>query len=143
MLQITLIRHGIAEDKKIWQSDFDRALTSQWRKKLLKHLEKHHESLCSIDTIICSPSLRTRQTCALLCSVIDIIWEKIIYDKNLYMFENNYQILLHTIAQYNKNMTHICLVGHDYGISDLAMHFSPGNERMKNWEIRTFSIKSL
>ena len=97
MVQITLIRHGSAEDKKTGQSDFDRALTDKWCQKLLKLFIRHRESLNTIDTIICSPSLRTRQTCAVLCSIIDVAVEDILYDTGIYMFDNSYYILFDLI----------------------------------------------
>ncbi len=83
-MRITLIRHGVAEDKNIGKSDFDRELTPYGRKKLLKHFETQYDILQSIDTVLCSSSLRTRQTCALLYSVIPFDTEKIIYDKRIY-----------------------------------------------------------
>lgn len=139
-MKLTLIRHGIAEDKKIWKSDFDRALTLHGCKKLLKHLGIHYDILQSIDAIVCSPSLRTRQTCAMLCTIIPFVSEKIIYDKRIYTFENNYYVLLNTIRIYSWDKNHLCLIGHNHSISSLASYLVWEEVIMKKGEIKVFDL---
>ena len=87
MTKITLIRHGIAEEKKGDQSDFLRALTPDGRTEFLERLHRHHDELQDIDMIICSPAVRCSQTCNLLCSLLDIDPDWIIYDNRIYSFE--------------------------------------------------------
>ena len=97
MTKITLIRHGITEEKKGNQSDFLRALTVDGRIEFLERLHRHSNELQDIDMIICSPATRCSQTCHLLCSIIDIDPDLIIYDNRIYTFENSYDTLLEVL----------------------------------------------
>ena len=135
MPHITLIRHGIAEDKKIGQADFVRVLTHQWRKKFLWHIHKDEEQLYTIDMIICSPAIRCRQTCSLLASVINIDPDWIVYDNRIYTFENSYDTLLEVLQSVPWNKQHICLIWHNDSISSLASHLKRELITMKKWKI--------
>ena len=130
-IKITLLRHAIAQDRKAGESDFLRVLTPEGRKACLKHLEKHAEQLQDIDLILCSPSLRTRQTYALLSSLIDKESQEIVYDEAIYMFEDNHEKLLEIIKNNIKNKQHICLIGHNNSISALASYFTKQAVHMK------------
>lgn len=139
---LTLIRHGIAEDKNLWKLDLDRMLTWEGRKKQLRSLEKNAESLKSIDTVICSPSARTRQTMALLQSVVVIDEDKIVMDKRIYTFSDNYTLLLDVIKEFSKKKQHLCLIGHNNGISALASYYAGKEVMMKKGEIIQLSVNS-
>lgn len=133
--EITLIRHGIAEEKKWDQSDFLRPLTPEWRSDFLERLHRHPNELQNIDIIICSPAVRCSQTCNLLCSLLDIDPDWIIYDNRIYTFEEQYDTLLHILQELPSNKQHVCLIGHNDSISALASHLIGEVIHIKKWKI--------
>lgn len=140
-MKLTLIRHGIAEDKNIGQSDWDRVLICDGRKKLLKSFEKNHDTLESIDMIVCSPSIRTRQTCFLLQSMIVLDPSRVSYDQRLYNFSADADKLHDVIQEYSIiGVQHLCIIGHNHSISALASHYAQCNIVMKKWAILHFDI---
>lgn len=96
----------------------------------------------SIDTVICSPSARTRQTMALLQSVVVIDEDKIVMDKRIYTFSDNYTLLLDVIKEFSKKKQHLCLIGHNNGISALASYYAGKEVMMKKGEIIQLSVNS-
>lgn len=141
MTKITLIRHGIAEEKKDEKSDFLRTLTNEWRTDLLSRIHRHHNELEDIDLIICSPAIRCSQTCNLLCSVIDIDSDWVIYDNRMYSFEESDDALLHILQEIPKDKQHICLIGHNPSIMFLASRLTQGPIHMKKWKIIHTELK--
>ncbi len=137
-MKLTLIRHGKANDTLSNIKDFDRELTEQGEIELINNIENNITALQSIDLIICSWSKRTRQTCELLCDFITIENNNIIYDDNLYMFENRYDAFIDYLYEY-KHKNHICFIGHDYWLSDFAIYLSDNNLRLKTGEIMHIS----
>lgn len=131
-MKLTLLRHGIAEDKYLWKNDRDRMLTNHGREKLLNHLNEHHNDLHDIDIIICSPSIRTRQTCALLCSLIMIDPGWIIYDSRIYSFEG-YDDIMDCIREIPHEKRHLCIIGHNDSLSDYASHLLKEHVHLKKW----------
>lgn len=138
-MHLTLIRHGIAENKHPRQMDIDRALTTHGRKKLLHRFEEEIEYLQSIDVVLCSTATRTRQTCAMLCAVVDIDLHRICYDRRIYD-ASDYHDLLTLIKEVSSDKHHCCLVGHNNSISLLASHLAGEDIVMKKWEIRRYHI---
>jgi phosphohistidine phosphatase len=65
MMQVYLLRHGIAEDGKPGVSDAERALTSEGRRKLRHVLELAAEAKVKPDLILSSPLKRAVQTAAM------------------------------------------------------------------------------
>lgn len=135
MTKITLIRHGIAEEKKPDQSDFLRALTQEWRSEFLDRLHRHNTELQDIDMIICSPAIRCSQTCSLLCSIVDIDSDWIVYDNRIYSFEEWDDTLLHILQEVPADKKHICLIGHNPSIMFLATRLTGWPVHMKKWKI--------
>jgi phosphohistidine phosphatase len=71
-MKILLIRHAIAEDLSLKvQNDFDRALTDEGRKKIKETAKGIAKWVKSIDLILSSPLLRTRQTSEILSKEFD------------------------------------------------------------------------
>lgn len=139
-MKITLLRHGISIDRETSSiKDFDRPLTAHGRQKLLNHLEQSIEILSTIDIIICSPSIRTRQTCAILCSMINIDPNWILYEPSMYEFEDE-QILRNMIDTLPTDRQHICLIGHNNSISHLASQLSHRDVHLKKWNHITIQI---
>lgn len=64
-MQVYLLRHGIAEDAKSGQSDAERSLTVEGRRKLRDILRRGVEARVKPDLILSSPLKRAWQTAAL------------------------------------------------------------------------------
>ena len=86
----------------------------------LSRLHRHSDKLQDIDMIICSPAVRCSQTCALLCSVIDIDPDRILYDNRIYSFEEGDDVLIHILKEIPKDKQHICIIGHNPSMMFLA-----------------------
>lgn len=141
MPTLTLLRHGIAEDKLITtHPDILRPLTPNWRKKLLKTLEANQEQLQSIDYILCSRATRARQTCNMLTSVIDFDTEQILYSQDIYDLSGWYHGLWNLIQAIPSDKKHICLVGHNNSISALARYLTWKDVHLKKWILLTITI---
>jgi phosphohistidine phosphatase len=70
-MQIYILRHGIAEDAGPGQSDSERALTSEGKKKLRNVLRAAHEADITPALILTSPLKRAVQTAELAAEILD------------------------------------------------------------------------
>ena len=70
-MQIYILRHGIAEDTAAGQSDSERALTPEGRKKLRNVLRAAREAGVRPALILTSPLKRAVQTAQLAAEVLD------------------------------------------------------------------------
>lgn len=110
--------------------------------EFLERLHRHSAELQDIDVIVCSPALRCSQTCNLLCSVIDIEPERVIYDNRIYAHEQGYETLRECIVPYLSHKEHICIIGHNNSISSLASILTQQTTHMKRGKIIHTSIYS-
>ena len=69
-MQIYILRHGIAEDAGPGQSDSERALTSEGKKKLRNVLRAAHEAGVTPALILTSPLKRAVQTAELAAEIL-------------------------------------------------------------------------
>jgi phosphohistidine phosphatase len=70
--QLYLIRHGVAEDRgEAWPDDAKRPLTSNGASRLRKSARGLARLGVSIDVVLTSPLVRTRQTSDIVASVFD------------------------------------------------------------------------
>ena len=70
-MEIYILRHGIAEDSQPGQSDSERALTSEGRKKLGRVLRVAREAGVAPALILTSPLKRAVQTAQLAAETLD------------------------------------------------------------------------
>ena len=70
MMQVYILRHGIAEDEKNGVSDADRALTSEGRRKLRDVLGMASEARVKPDIIVTSPLKRALQTASMAHQIL-------------------------------------------------------------------------
>lgn len=124
MLRLHLLRHAKTEQFSPTGKDFDRPLMSKGvsQSKELKHL---FGSLNSIDHVLCSTSARTRQTLRL------IEWDgmpKVQFSDDFYLC--SHKALLQTLwtSEYTGD---VLIVGHNFGISDLANYFTEGDMELR------------
>jgi phosphohistidine phosphatase len=70
-MEIYILRHGIAEDSQPGQSDSERALTPEGRKKLVRVLRVAREAGVAPSLILTSPLKRAVQTAQLAAETLD------------------------------------------------------------------------
>lgn len=125
MKKLYLLRHAKAEKESVSQKDFDRKLNQKGviQANVVGHLIKERE--IQIDRIFCSKAQRTSQTLDIILPHIKIEKEKINIQKDLYLAEANYlkNMLQNNLSTENSAM----IVGHNFGISELASLFTGEN----------------
>lgn len=120
-MKLYLIRHGKAEVTARSGRDFDRALAAKGHKQC-EHLGKYLcEEEFSKDLIVwCSDALRTKESLLYVRSG-GVKLPKAIYSKELYLCSQD--DLLKKIWSQDHNLD-IMIIGHNFGISELAEYFS-------------------
>lgn len=69
-MQVYILRHGIAEDRRPGRSDTDRALTGEGREKLSAVLQRARAAGVSVNRILTSPLRRAVQTAEMAAGVL-------------------------------------------------------------------------
>lgn len=124
MLRLHLLRHAKTEQFSPSGKDFDRPLMSKGVRQAeeLKHFFK---SLNSIDHVLCSSAVRTRQT------LDRIQWAgmpTVQFSDDFYLCSD--KALLKTLWSSDFDGD-VLIVGHNFGISDLANYFTDGNLELR------------
>ncbi|MBI4725556.1 MAG: histidine phosphatase family protein [Rhodomicrobium sp.] len=124
MKTVTLFRHAKSGGKDNPDLvDFDRPLAGRGLKAAPKMGAAIRDREVMPDLILCSPSVRTRQTLELAAPEA---WDrppKVRYDKKLY--EASAQTLFHALKELPENVAHVMIVGHNPGLQELAVTLSP------------------
>jgi len=72
-MNLVLMRHGLAEPReRHHDSDSDRNLTEEGRRKLLQFIPLIHPWFPKPDIVFTSPAMRTCQTAAILCDIFHV-----------------------------------------------------------------------
>ena len=129
MKTVTLFRHAKSGEKDNPRiDDFDRPLSDRGLKsapKMGAAMRDHH---LRPDLILCSPSVRTRQTLTLASAEA---WDdppKTRFDERLY--EASAQTILDVLKEVRAGVHHVMIVGHNPGMQDLAVMLAvDGRER--------------
>lgn len=119
--QLIVMRHAKSDWSEESCSDFERPLTTRG-KKSAKQMGKWLKRRYHIDRIICSPALRTKQTCQLVTEQLrlpqnHIRWESGIYDASLHD-------LISVITKYSEDIRTLLLIGHNPGLDQLLCYLS-------------------
>ena len=131
MKTVTLFRHAKSGEKDNPRiDDFDRPLADRGLKsapKMGAAMRDHH---LRPDLILCSPSVRTRQTLTLASAEAWNKPPKIRFDERLY--EASAQAILDVLKEAPGDVDHVMIVGHNPGIQDLAVMLAVnGRERLQ------------
>ena len=117
-MKLHLIRHGQAESSVYSKHDFDRKLSTKGIKQINK-LGKFLEVKIHVSKVWCSGAARTRETLAIVRQFIP--FSDITYFDELYLARLD--LLLKHIWQ-NSGDEDLIIVGHNFGISELASYFT-------------------
>jgi phosphohistidine phosphatase len=116
--RLSLLRHASAAASPTDGNDFDRPLTPHGLAEasaLGRHLRAAGESP---GLLMASPALRTRQTAEALASELSLPPEHIALEPRLYLAEA--EEILGVIREAPVETTHLVVVGHNPGLSQLA-----------------------
>jgi phosphohistidine phosphatase len=119
-----LIRHGIAEQRgELWPDDSKRPLTEQGMARLRKQARGLARLDVTIDMVLTSPFVRTRQTAEIIASAFEP--RPHLTTTEALTPDGSYAAVLAELAKHGRR-TRIALVGHEPGIGELAARLVGG-----------------
>ncbi|MFF7814614.1 SixA phosphatase family protein [Streptomyces sp. NPDC007945] len=116
--RLVLVRHAKAVRKDRRVDDFDRELSGRGRHDAPRTGRRLAESGPAPDFVLCSPSLRTRETWQLAAPALGDP-PPVVYDERLYNTPPN--ALVSVLAERGPGLRTVVLVGHNPGIHELAV----------------------
>ncbi len=117
-MELYLVRHGIAAERKPGLKDQDRSLTPKGRKKA-ECVAKRLKALgVRFDLILSSPLLRARQTAEILAE--EVPYQGKVSCSDLLRPGSDLLVILKELQKYSKAHTRVALVGHEPDLSFLA-----------------------
>lgn len=112
-----LLRHAKAVPTGKEKADFDRPLNERGQDDALKMAALFEDQGFNPEAILCSPSLRTRQTLAPLLTLLDDA--KTEFPDDLYLIDA--PKLLKRLRKQATQLSTLLVIGHNPGIEDLAL----------------------
>lgn len=132
-LTLFILRHGKASDQA--NTDFDRPLTSRGQQQAIEKGLLLKQRTSSINTILCSEALRTRETLKYLD--LDLKQTQVITDKALYLCDPETLLMQLQQVQHAKS---ILLIGHNPGLHQFAYDLLSKNQSAQDQTIDALSI---
>jgi phosphohistidine phosphatase len=131
MKKVTLFRHAKSGEKNNPSiDDFDRPLAQKGLKAAPKMGEAMRGHKLVPDLILCSPSLRTRQTLELAAAGAWDNLPDVRFERRLY--EASQATLLKALRELPSSAAHIMVVGHNPGLQDLAARLAPADSEARH-----------
>jgi phosphohistidine phosphatase len=131
MKKVTLFRHAKSGEKNNPNiDDFDRPLAPRGLKAAPKMGEALRGVKLEPDLILCSPSVRTRQTLELAASQAWDSHPDVRFEKRLY--EASPATLLKALKELPAKAAHVMLVGHNPGLQELAAKLAPPDSEARH-----------
>jgi phosphohistidine phosphatase len=116
--KIYIIRHAKSRYALSGESDFIRPLNITGFKDVQKMASRLHHINDTIDTILCSSALRTRETASRFCVSWKFDQNKIIYLDELYHASS--ETIFNTISQLDDKLRTAVIIAHNPGITDFV-----------------------
>ncbi len=130
MKTVTLFRHAKSGEKDNTNiDDFDRPLNNRGLQAAPKMGTAMRERGIRPDLILCSPSVRTRQTLTLATPLAWDVSPPVRYEQALY--ETDATTLLDYIREAADDVANLMLVGHNPGLQDLAVELAPAHSPLR------------
>ncbi len=124
MKTVTLFRHAKSGEKDNPNiEDFERPLAPRGLKTAPKMGLAMRERNLRPDLILCSPSVRTRQTLSLAGAEAWDVQPEVRFEERLY--EASAQTLLKALRELPDEVGHVMIAGHNPGLQDLAAALAP------------------
>jgi phosphohistidine phosphatase len=116
--ELYLIRHGLAEDRgDAWPDDAKRPLTEEGMSRLKKIARGLSRLGVSIDTVLTSPLVRTRQTAEIIAGGLDS--RPTVVNADSLAPEGTFAAVVADLEKHSRK-PRIALVGHEPAIGELA-----------------------
>ncbi|MES1147024.1 MAG: histidine phosphatase family protein [Solimonas sp.] len=125
MKRLTLVRHAQADAHMPDQSDWERPLTRRGLNDAAEMAKRLKSQRLKPDLILCSPSLRTRQTAEAFAKCLALSDDKIVFEDNLYLADTKH--LLECVRN-TKEAHHLMIIAHNPGITEFAQWVAQDNE---------------
>jgi phosphohistidine phosphatase len=125
MLRLSLLRHGRAQWPAGSYRDYDRPLDSIGLLQADKAAAELAASADPPSLILCSSARRTAQTAAAVGAALADRGAYLIEDRRFYLASQTQLVQL--INELGGDATHLLLVGHNPGLSELAQHYQLTN----------------
>lgn len=113
-MRLYFLRHGIAEDRAASGQDFDRTLTDEGRKRMVREAKTMAELGLEIDRIITSPLLRAKQTATIVAEGLKLRDRLVVDERLADEFDPS---RLARILEEHPDADSVMLVGHEPGMS--------------------------
>lgn len=118
MKKLILIRHAKSSWTQAGMSDFNRALNQRGINDAPKMAERIRSSKLTIDQIVSSPALRAITTAETFSVVLDIPFENILQNKDIY--EADPETLMRIVSKFEPSWNTVIMFGHNPGLSYLV-----------------------
>jgi phosphohistidine phosphatase len=121
--RLTLVRHAHAESRAPYGTDFERSLTERGKaeaEELGRYLLKQQ---WIPDLLMTSPAQRTEQTTHILATHLELSVKGIEHEQRLYLARPT--TILDLVHATGNEVTHLMIVGHNPGISELGRRLAP------------------
>jgi phosphohistidine phosphatase len=127
--QLYLIRHGVAEDRgEAWPDDTKRPLTAKGAERLRKSMRGIARLGVSLDVVLTSPLVRTRQTSEIVASAFDPRPPIVVVDA--LAPGGSYPNVRAEIEKQSRR-ANIAMVGHEPSLGELASHLAGLRHRLE------------
>lgn len=136
MLHLTIVRHAKTNQVSPTGSDFDRMLLPKGIAQGIELKNHFHTKGINYKEILVSSAKRTQQTFDLMSPGVS--YEVRLDDPNFYLAE--FQFLFKTLAK-RQHSEPILLVGHNFGISDLATYLTESLIELRTGEVIHLSFE--
>jgi phosphohistidine phosphatase len=120
MKRLTLVRHGHAE-VRAEGGDFYRSLSTQGRSEITRTAAVLGARLPASDAMLASDAQRTRETAQLLQEHLKSVT---VVETSKVLYHASASTLLEVIQGTRKSVHHLLLVGHNPGLSELALRWA-------------------
>lgn len=126
-MRLHILRHAETDSFSATGKDIDRRLLPQGIQQGIT-LKRYFDGISSIERVWSSSSTRTRQTCEL---ALNDQHPKPIFFDDLYL--SSMQALLQKIWRFSSG-SELLIIGHNFGISDLANYFTDSSLELMTGE---------
>lgn len=138
-MRLILIRHAVAEDRRLDLEDRERHLTEEGKEEFRALMPELKEKLAYLNDppyyLWSSPSYRTMETAQIVAETLGIE----VIDENEFIYSGDYLNFSDAIAQAQEEAIFI-LVGHEPTLSDWSGMMAHKPKKFKKSEIRAYIV---
>jgi phosphohistidine phosphatase len=122
VLRLTVVRHASALASRPDQEDRDRLLDTRGQQQAREMARRLAAAHGPPERILSSPALRAISTATLMCEELGLSSGQILTDERLY--PGSAILTLEVIHELGESASHLMVVGHNPGLSELAARLS-------------------